>query len=1526
MRKEKQLFNRLLALTLSFALAFTGISFQGLAVQAEPMAQSEEGLILYYDFDQGDNSESTVVSDKTGNPEHSGELTKAEGSLAGTYSFTDEVIFGQKVKAMNLNTKDERYGPYLQLPDGILDDCDSATISLWVKLRPGSDHAFRSLWNFQSDENKYFFLWADSWPGSGHGSMTTISKDGWNSNQSFVKHSIIDTGRWILTTVVMDGTKLRYYENGKQLGEVETNINVKDLGHTTMNYIGNTYSVTDGTTTGAFAEFKIYNRALSADEIAASFNPSDDDIITEDKNAINLGDVSAITKDFKLPSRGVNGSSITWTSENAAIEVGALGDDGYYTAKVTRPANEAGDSTGTLTATVSYGNGTPSTRAIPVTVAKLLSAQEMVERDKEAVVQAVGSLSNVFTPTISLPSVGEWGSSVTWTWEGAPGVITVPGQPGEDGNYTAQVARPAIGSADATGKLKGTLTHGTTSDSVYIDVTVWASHGSATIIDKADTLDVNTLAGHSPSLPNFLRVSYSDGSTGTLKITWPAKIDENQYAAPGNFTVEGRVEGLTEPVTANVTVTEGTEPVKQAVSSSFNLNDISLDKIGEDGSILTQNRERDITYLKLLNNDQMLYNFYKTFGENDKIANVTPLGGWDAPTGLLRGHSTGHYLSALSLAYASTKDPELKAKLDGMVSEMRRLQLKSKGDPAAFETKGVLTANWSKDPNEWGEGFISAYSPDQFALLEQYVPYGSPDSGIWAPYYTLHKLLAGLIDAYRCAGNKEALDTAKALGKWAYNRLRVLPQEQLTKMWDMYIAGEFGGFNESMAQLYIYAKADGDSDADVFLKGAKLFDNTNFFQKLSANIDDIQGRHANQHIPQIIGAIKMYEATVAAGSPEMYYYDVAENFWQMTVSRYAYSTGGVGLGEKFTSPYQQANYIGDRNCETCAAYNMMKLSMMLNNYNPDNAEYMDYYERTLYNQILASQSPIVTDSAHNSTTYMLPICPGAYKASELSDDFNSFTCCHGTGMENHVKYQEAAYAKTASDLYVGLYLPSTVSWDEKGVKVVQETVFPSETTKLTVQKLDNKTAQSFNMKLRVPYWASKGFIVKVNGEVKISDAAVSTYVTLNGIKANDVIEVIMPWSLHLDKTPDTLDGSEVASMMYGPFVMAAQNSSKDWQSLVLPKNLEDYVTISTNEANGFPVLTTNGYNFMPMFAPEFATEAYHTYLKVSVSPEEGVPSNKRKLATEITIAESMDETKYTADSWKNMREKLDAAKQVQANALADQATIDQAANALEAAIQALVKKPAPSKTDKTKLAAAISEAGKKLQKDYTSASWSKMQAALAEAKKVQADASADQNTIDKATNNLNAAIRALVKAPVQPGKPSSVKATWSGAKKVKVTWKSAKNATKYEVYRSYSKTKNYKKLGSTKKLSFTDSKVTPGKTAYYKVIAYNGTTKGAYSSVKSLYIVKAPTSVKAKLKNKKVTVTFKKAKNATGYEIFHATKKNGKFKKAASLKSAKKTFTEKKKGNHYYKVRAYKKVGKKKVYTGFSKTVHVKVK
>lgn len=1172
MKKGKTLLKRVMALVLSAAMVITGqISYDSSTAQA---ADSEDNLIVYYDFNL-QNSFSTVITDASGN-QNTGELKNDGGSVEGTYSIEDANIYGKTVKALRLTGGEA--GPYLQMPDGILNGKDAVTISTWVKLP--TNNGYQRIWDFGNDSNSYLYMVSDGANEGFTGYAAGITTSGWSAEKGVQMGENFDRNRWVLTTLVMDGTKMSLYLNGEQIGETtDTGLTVSDLGDTTGNYIGKSQFSTDAPTDGWFAEFKIYDKALTAEEIAAMYYVDDAGIVSSDKAELDLGDTSAVTENIVLPQKGVNGSDITWESTNPAIVIEGS------TAKVTRPAQGAENATGSLKATIKYGTAS-DTKEFDVTVVAEYSDKQIAEHDAAAALEAIGDLSAVMTD-ITLPQA-EWGSDITWESTNPAVVI-------EDG--VAKVTRPEKGAENATGKLIMTVTCGQEVIKKEIDITVIALRESVTI-DKVDEINVATLKGISPSLPNFVRVTYSDGSIGKLKTIWPADIDESKYAEVGEFDVEGSIVGETTAITAHVTVADEEDVVKNVVSDSFDLSDISLDKIGEDGSILTQNRDRDLAYLKLLDNNRMLYNFYRTFGETDKIENVEPLGGWDEPGGLLRGHSTGHYMSALALAYASTGDEEIKAKLDNMVSEMHRLQQKSKGNAADFVTAGVKVSTWSTNPEEWGEGFLSAYSPDQFALLEQYVPYGSPDSGIWAPYYTLHKLLAGFLDAYTYTGNEEALTVAKGIGKWAYDRLSVLPQDQLTNMWDMYIAGELGGINESMAQLYIY------TGEDIYLKGAKLFDNTIFFDNLAKNKDDIRNRHANQHIPQIIGALKLYEATVAAGAPEVKYYNIAENFWEMAVSRYAYSIGGVGTGEKFTEPYQQAEYIrGTENCETCAAYNMMKLTKMLANYDPDNAEYMDYYERTLYNQILASQTPYTNEYTHNGTTYMLPIGPGATR--DFSNDYWSFTCCHGTGMENHVKYQEAAYSKTDDTLYVGLYLPSTLTWEEKGVQVVQETNFPSEDTKLTVKAIDGKEAQTFNLKLRVPYWATDGFNVKLNGTEVELDAEISTYAELTGIKAGDVIEINMPWTLHLDKTPDKLGNSTVASVMYGPYVMVAQNDSTAWKTLVLSENLSDSIKTDVDANTGFPVLTANGYNFAPMFAPQYAVQPYHTYFKIITGDDDG---------------------------------------------------------------------------------------------------------------------------------------------------------------------------------------------------------------------------------------------------------------------------------------------------------------------------------
>ncbi|MBE6710530.1 MAG: hypothetical protein E7579_05360, partial [Ruminococcaceae bacterium] len=371
----------------------------------------------------------------------------------------------------------------------------------------------------------------------------------------------------------------------------------------------------------------------------------------------------------------------------------------------------------------------------------------------------------------------------------------------------------------------------------------------------------------------------------------------------------------------------------------------------------------DLAYLAALDGDRMLYNFRAAFGENPACE---PVYGWDAPDGLLRGHSTGHFLSALALAYSSSGNALYKEKLDYMVAELRRLQLKSKGIPHEFVTactpEDCPQEKWSRDPSTWGEGFLSAYSPDQFALLEQFTPYAR----IWAPYYTLHKLLAGLIEAFERTGNETALDTACGIGRWVIGRLSVLTPEHRAKMWKMYIAGEFGGMNEALARL---ALLTGDR---IFLDGAKMFDNVNIFPGLADGTDTIKHLHANQHIPQIMGALLEYRA-----SGDEYYLRIAQNFFDIVTEHHLYAIGGVGQGECFREPDHQAQFIkGDTNCETCATYNLIKIARELYALDPERADYMDYIERALFNHILASRHPESTDTMHNGVTYMLPIGPG----------------------------------------------------------------------------------------------------------------------------------------------------------------------------------------------------------------------------------------------------------------------------------------------------------------------------------------------------------------------------------------------------------------------------------------------------------------------------------------------------------------------------------------------------------------------
>ncbi len=573
-------------------------------------------------------------------------------------------------------------------------------------------------------------------------------------------------------------------------------------------------------------------------------------------------------------------------------------------------------------------------------------------------------------------------------------------------------------------------------------------------------------------------------------------------------------------------------------------------------SAFSENRTRTLDYLKLLDCDRMLYNFRMTFGLE---TTCEPLGGWEEPTGLLRGHSTGHFLSALALAYSATGEICYKEKMDYMVSELRKMQLMCHGKASDFVAKGDCDhpeeSLWSRNPEEWGEGFLSAYSPDQFALLEKFTKYNK----IWAPYYTLHKIVAGLIDCYTRGGNSEALECAKGIASWIADRLSPLTDEHRTKMWSMYIAGEFGGMNESLTALYNI------TGEEKYLTTAKMFDNKNIFPGLSKGDDTIQNLHANQHIPQILGAIEEYMAT-----EDDFYYNIGKNFFDIVTGHHMYSIGGVGQGESFRNPDSLAENIKEAtNCETCAAYNLLKTARMLYALNPDEVKYMDYYERALINQILASQTPFVTENVHNGVTYMLPIGPGAEK--EYTDDYNSFTCCHGTGMENHVKYTDASFfVRDEKTVIVNQYVPAVYTGD---VSIDIDIAFPYSGGTITVTGDCDK-----DIYLRIPAWSEYPFgdLPHMGRYAHIAHKAGQT----------DVIDVNFTYKIRFERTPDKLDGKTVASVMYGPFVMVAENSYTKF--LTIGDDLK--------EVEGEVALTGYGLKFVPMY--QMHQKPYHTYFIV----------------------------------------------------------------------------------------------------------------------------------------------------------------------------------------------------------------------------------------------------------------------------------------------------------------------------------------
>ncbi len=509
-------------------------------------------------------------------------------------------------------------------------------------------------------------------------------------------------------------------------------------------------------------------------------------------------------------------------------------------------------------------------------------------------------------------------------------------------------------------------------------------------------------------------------------------------------------------------------------------------------------------------------------------------------------------------------------------------------------------------------GFLAAYPETQFMRLEEFATYGG-NQGIWAPYYTLHKILAGLQDAYNLTGNKQALDVASKMGDWAHSRLSKLRPEQFDRMWNMYIAGEYGGANDAFASLHAITKKP------EYLTVAKYFDNRNVKDPTVAGTDILDGRHANQHIPQFIGYLRVYEQ-----NGEDTYHTAAKNFWDMVVPHRVYAHGGVGVGEILRkrdaiagSLYSEPN--NHDHAESCVVYNMLKLSRNLFFHEQD-PKYMNYYEQTLFNQILGSRRD--SDSVESpEVTYFVPVRPG-----ERRRYGNVGTCCGGTGMENHTKYQDSIYFRSADDktLFVNLYIPSTLAWREKGFTIEQATRFPFEgASTLTV----NGTGR-LALNLRVPTWVRRGYTVSVNGQPQQVAAMPGRYLTIERHwKSGDKVEIAMPMTFHAEPT---IDDPSVQAIYYGPTLLAIQAAptGDKLETGLIPVSLYKNVKLSGDFASAMTPIadkplhfTFNGQTLAPFFVSDpqagRETQPYHMYVRrhepviVFGSVDTGVANSKR---------------------------------------------------------------------------------------------------------------------------------------------------------------------------------------------------------------------------------------------------------------------------------------------------------------------------
>jgi DUF1680 family protein len=552
----------------------------------------------------------------------------------------------------------------------------------------------------------------------------------------------------------------------------------------------------------------------------------------------------------------------------------------------------------------------------------------------------------------------------------------------------------------------------------------------------------------------------------------------------------------------------------------------------------------------------------------------------------------------------------------------------------------TIVPGQDEDPAGWvptHPGYLGANPEDLVLRLgpPRFATYGG-SSGTWAHWYVQHKIVRGLLDAYALTGNPQAFEIARKMSDWAHLALTVgdknhpdyagpVTRDDLNLMWDTYIAGEFGAANEPYAEVHAL------TGNDRYLDLARFFDNRQSLFGACVDNRDIltvtsatnpgprrpNRLHANQHIPNYMGYLRIFEQ-----SDDDEYLTAARNFFGMVVPYRGYAIGGTGGNfpgsnnnlEQFQNRGNIDNALVQSGAETDTAYNLMRLARNLFFHEPEPV-YMDYYERGLVNQILGSRAD--NNSTNNpQVTYFQPLAPGATRSYG-----NTGTCCGGSGLESHTKYTEAIYYRSAdgSSLWVNLYIPSTLRWAEPGFTVTQETHFPrADQTRLTIDGTGRLT-----LRLRVPGWARRGFVVLVNGVRQDVDATPGTYVSIRRTwQPGDRVDVSMPFSIRIERA---IDRPDTQSIFWGPILMPILGNpggGGTYRELTLYRDLKldgDYaraaITPAGTTPGGDPLFTTSDLNLRPWYIGD--NQPHSAYFRrvepqiVFGETDSGVPNRKR---------------------------------------------------------------------------------------------------------------------------------------------------------------------------------------------------------------------------------------------------------------------------------------------------------------------------